>query len=191
MSPFEFIILFFSFIYTLALTHLLFAWTRMIRHRRQLVFSWAHFLWMVSALGQLTINWISLWDFRTDGSLSLGTLAVGLVFVMLNYFNCALVAPDFDAGETYDMKRFHQCEGRTYVGATLALIVCSIVANFLAGAAVGVSNWSNENSLVVIFLFPPLLALSVKREWAQLLAPALLIAGAVAYAVIYYPVLAS
>ena len=40
MRPFEFIILFFSFIYTLALTHLLFAWTRMIRYRRTLILSW-------------------------------------------------------------------------------------------------------------------------------------------------------
>ena len=54
MNPFEFIILFFSFIYTLALTHLLFAWTRMIRHRRQLVLSWPHLLWMLVALGYLT-----------------------------------------------------------------------------------------------------------------------------------------
>jgi len=39
VRPFDFIILFFSFIYTLALTHLLFAVTRMVRHRRMLTFS--------------------------------------------------------------------------------------------------------------------------------------------------------
>ena len=32
MNPFEFIILFFSFMYALALTHVLFAWTRMMLH---------------------------------------------------------------------------------------------------------------------------------------------------------------
>jgi hypothetical protein len=31
MNPFEFIIIFLAFVYSLALTHLLFAWTRMIR----------------------------------------------------------------------------------------------------------------------------------------------------------------
>ncbi|QIK96772.1 hypothetical protein G7076_10305 [Sphingomonas sp. HDW15A] len=68
MSPFDFIILFFSFVYVIALTHLLFAWTRMIRYRRKLVFSLPHLLWMLVAVGYLTANWLSLWDFQTEGS---------------------------------------------------------------------------------------------------------------------------
>jgi hypothetical protein len=44
MNPFEFIIIFLAFVYSLALTLLLFAWTRMIRRRRQLVLSWPHLL---------------------------------------------------------------------------------------------------------------------------------------------------
>ena len=189
MNTFEFIILFFSFIYSLALTHLLVAWTRMIRHRRQLVFSWPHLLWMLVALGNLSINWISLWDFRTGGSLPLGTIAAGFLFVIINYFVCALVSPDFEGGETYDMRRFHECEGPTYIGATLVLIAASIAANFLAGSLLGVSNWGNENNLVIGFLAPILLAMLVKRAWAQVLAPAALFAGVIAYAVIYYPAL--
>ena len=189
MNPFEFIILFFSFIYTLALTHLLFAWTRMIRHRRQLVFSWPHLLWMLAALGNLSINWISLWDFRTGESLPLGTIAAGFLFVIINYFVCALVSPDFEGGETYDMRRFHECEGPTYIGAILVLIVASILANFAAGFLLGVSNWGNENNLVISFLVPVVTALLVKRAWVQVLAPAALLVGVIAYAVIYYPAL--
>jgi len=189
MNPFEFIILFFSFIYTLALTHLLFTWTRMVRHRRQLTFSWPHFLWMMVSLGNLSVNWLSLWDFRTDGSLALGTIVAGFLFVVINYFVCALVSPDFEGGETYDMKQFHECEGPTYIGVTLVLIATSITINFLAGSQLGVSNWSNENKLVVTFIIPPLLALAVKRPWAQLAAPVALLTGIISYAVIYYPVL--
>jgi hypothetical protein len=191
MNPFEFIILFFSFIYTLALTHLLFAWTRMLRHRRHLTFYWPHFLWMLAALGNLSVNWISLWDFRTNGALALGTIVAGFLFVIINYFVCALVSPDFEGGETYDMKRFHDCEGKTYIGATLVLVAASIIVNFLAGSQLGISNWSNENRLVIAFLVPPLLALTVKRPWAQVLAPAALLAGTITYAGLYYPVLAA
>ena len=50
MKSFEFLILFFTFAFALALTHLLFAATRMIRHRRTLIFSWPHALWMATAL---------------------------------------------------------------------------------------------------------------------------------------------
>jgi hypothetical protein len=37
---------------------------------------------------------------------------------------------------------------------------------------------------------PVLLGLAVKRTWVQLLAPALLLALTISYAVVYYPVLA-
>jgi hypothetical protein len=190
VRPFEFIILFFSFIYTLALTHLLFAWTRMIRHRRQLVFSWPHLIWMLVALVNLCANWISLWDFRTDGSLTLATITGGFLFVIVNYFVCALVSPDFEGGETYDMKHFHTCEGRTYIGAVLVLIVSAIAFNFVAGAALNVTHWSNENALVVAMVVPPVAALVLKPQWMQVLAPAVLLVMNIAYAIIYYPSLA-
>ncbi len=189
MGPFEFIILFFSFIYTLALTHLLFAWTRMIRYRRQLVFSWPQFLWMLVAMANLAVNWISQWDFRTERSLSLGTIASGFVFVVINYFVCALVSPDFEGGETYDMKRFHACEGPTYMAATVVLILVSIVENFLAGVELNSQNWANENNLVITLLIPATLPLLVKSKWMQILAPAVLLSETITYAVIYYPVL--
>ena len=189
MQPFEFIILLLSFVYTLALTHLLFAATRMIRHRRQLVVSWAHLLWMLVALLNLVANWISLWDFRKMVPLSLGTIAAGFVLAVLNYFMSALVSPDFEAGENYDMKRFHACEGPTYIASILVMVVVAIVTNFLAGADLDITNFGNENSLV-IFMVPPLvLGLAVRRPWAQLAAPVAILALTMAYYVLYYPVL--
>jgi len=189
MQPFEFIILLLSFVYTLALTHLLFAATRMIRHRRQLVVSWAHLLWMLVALLNLVANWISLWDFRKMVPLSLGTIAAGFILAVLNYFMSALVSPDFEAGENYDMKRFHTCEGPTYIASILVMVVVAIVTNFLAGADLDITNFGNENSLV-IFMVPPLvLGLAVRRPWAQLAAPVAMLALTMAYYVLYYPVL--
>ncbi len=64
VKPFEFYILFLSFIYTLSLTHLLFAATRMLRHRRDLKLSWPHALWMATVLIVVFANWIALWDFH-------------------------------------------------------------------------------------------------------------------------------
>ena len=111
MNPFEFIIIFLAFVYSLALTHLLFAWTRMVRRRRQLVLSWPHLLWMLVGLFMLAVNWLSIWDFRTLGNLSSLAISSEFLFVVLNYFFCALVSPDFEGGETYDLRRFHECEG--------------------------------------------------------------------------------
>ena len=191
MAPFEFIILFFSFIYTLGLTHLLFAVSRMIRHRRKLVFSWPHALWMLVAASWLSGNWLSLWDFRHFETLTLSTIASGMAFVIINYFVCSLVSPDFEDGESYDMQRFHAQEGRTYVGTFLLLVVVSTVINFLATAQLSIANWGAQNALVIFMLPAPLLALFVRKSWVQVLAPLLLLVLFVIFTINYYPVLAA
>jgi hypothetical protein len=191
MSPFEFIILLLSFVYTLALTHLLFAATRMIRHRRQLVVSVPHLLWMLVALFNVVANWISLWDFRKVVPLSLWTIAGGFMLAVLNYFMSALVSPDFEAGESYDMKRFHRCEGPTYMAAILVMILAAIATNYLAGADLDVTNFENENALVIYMVPAILLGLVIRKRWAQLLSPALMLLLTFAYYWLYYPDLGS
>jgi len=189
MNPFEFIIIFFAFVYSLALAHLLFAWTRMIRHRRQITFSWAHLLWMLVAMFLLAVDWLSTWDYRTLGNLSLVAISSEFLFVMLNYFFCALVSPDFEAGETYDLQRFHVSEGRTYILVFLVTITIAIVENFVTGEKLGITKEGAENALVLFQLPLGLLPLFVKRSWVQIVAPAVILVTVVAYAAMFYPVL--
>jgi hypothetical protein len=190
VRPFDFIILFLSFIFTLALTHLLFAATRMIRHRRVLTFSWPHALWMGNAVLMLGVNWLSLWDFHTMEKLSLPVIVVGFLMVALQYFVCALIAPDFEDGESYDMRAFHERESPTYLVVFLLLILLALAGNLAAGVGAGIQNWAAQNTLVLGMVVPPLLALTVRRPWAQLAAPLLANGLVVVFAALYYPVLA-
>jgi len=190
VSPFEFIIIFFAFVYSLALAHLLFAWTRMIRHRRQITFSWPHLLWMLVAMFLLAVDWLSTWDYRTFDKLSLVEISSGFLFAMLNYFFCALVSPDFEGGETYDLERFHSTEGRTYILVFVATVTIAIVENFLAGEKLGITKQGVENALVLFQLPLSLLPLFVRRAWVQIGAPAVILVTVVAYGAMFYPVLA-
>ena len=190
MSPFEFIIIFFAFVYSLALAHLLFAWTRMIRHRRQITFSWPHLLWMLVGMFLLAVDWLSTWDYQTFDKLSLVEISSGFLFVMLNYFFCALVSPDFEGGETYNLERFHSTEGRTYILVFVATVTIAIVENFLAGEKLGITKQGVENALVLFQLPLSLLPLFVKRPWVQIVAPAVILMTIVAYGAMFYPVLA-
>ena len=95
MKIFEFLILFFSFAFTLALTHLLFAMTRMIRHRRELTFSIEHALWMANALLLLLANWLACSIFAAR-RVRPRFHRILFVFVIALYFACALVSPDFE-----------------------------------------------------------------------------------------------
>jgi hypothetical protein len=190
VSPFEFIIIFFAFVYSLALAHLLFAWTRMIRHRRQITFSWPHLLWMLVAMFLLAVDWLSTWDYRTFDKLSLIEISSGFLFAILNYFFCALVSPDFEGGETYDLERFHSTEGRTYILVFVATVTIAIVENFFAGEKLGITKQGVENALVLFQLPLSLLPLFVRRAWVQIGAPAVILMTVVAYGAMFYPVLA-
>jgi phage shock protein PspC (stress-responsive transcriptional regulator) len=191
MAPFEFIILFFSFIYTLALTHLLFAITRMIRHRRELIFSWPHALWMLSAFLFLIANWISDWDFHRLETITLTEFAGGLVFVILQYFICALVAPDFDDNETFDMRAFHDREGRTYITAILVAAPGAVAINLGAGTVSNVQNWGEQDGLAIGMALTAVVALIVRARWAQIASPLVFSILEIGYLVAFYPVLRS
>src|SRR5580658_737881 len=189
LKPFDFIILFFSFIYTLGLTHLLFAATRMIRHRRSVIFSWPHALWMLAALGMMFGNWLSLWDFHDLVSISLPTIATGFVFVVMQYAVCALVAPELETEDDFDLRRFHEREGRTYIAAFLVIMVGSLAFNAMAGWGLGVANWGNQNGIVLAMVPLIVLPLVVKTAWIQVICPLGLVGLMIAFPVIYYPIL--
>lgn len=189
MHPFDFIILFFSFIYTLALTHLLFAATRMIRHRRQLVFSWPHGLWMALSMLLLCENWLSLWDLHDQEQLSLEAIATTFVMVISQYFTSALVAPDFEGGDSYDLREFHTRERRTYVGTLVVVGVIGVCINLEGALRLGLSSWGQQNWIALPFLALTSAALVFDRPVVQIGAPLILIAILLTYPVLYYPVL--
>jgi hypothetical protein len=189
VGPFEFIILFFSFIYTLALTHLLFAVTRMIRHRRVVVFSWPHALWMLDALLLVSVNWISFWDVHRFETMPIGFIATGFLLVIMQYLICALVAPDFEDGDTFDLRLFHEREGRTYMLAFLAIMLVALAVNAAAGMAAGMQNWANQNAFVLAMAPTVLLPLIVRARWAQVLGPLVLAVLIIGFLGFYYPAL--
>ena len=86
----------------------------MIRHRRTIVFSLPHVLWMLTALLLVVTNWLSLWDFHNLTTMPQATIAAGFGFSVLSYFFCALVSPDF--------------------------IVAPLILNFAAGSGMGIQN---------------------------------------------------
>ena len=187
MRPFDFVITFFSFIFSLALAHLLLAVGQMIRHRRELIFDWTHALWMTVAFGTLTINWLSFWDGHTLGSLSMATIAIGLAFCINQYLVCALVSPRIPREDGVDMRAFHEQQGRTYILAILVLCVFSIAVNLLGGSALDMANWSSQNAGVLAMLAVIIPALIWRTRWVQIVAPAVLIVLIAVFLVTYYP----
>lgn len=190
MGPYEFIITFLSFIYALALTHLLLATARMIRHRDRIRFSGPHLLWMVVALLSLAGNWMGAWDLHSQRTLTLATIGIAITFAILNYLACALVSPDFEDAADYDLQRFHERQGPTYIGVRMVLGLAAFAVNIAAATELGISSWAKHNVGIVVVLVLCALALFVRRSWVQWAVPALLILFFVSVFEIFYPVLA-
>lgn len=189
MRPFDFVILFFSFIYSLALTHLLMTVAHMIRHRREVILDWLHALWMVVALVTLVTNWISFWDFHVFDTLPLATIALGLAFSINQYLVCALVSPRLDGEDGFNMHVFQERQGRTYIASIVVLIVFSIGINYLAGSNLNVQNWARENALVIAMLPIVSAPLLWRARWVQVAAPSAFLVLLVTYLVTFYPAL--
>lgn len=189
MRPFDFILVFFSLIYAVALTHILLAATNMIRHRRRLIFSWPHALWMSGVFLLVSVNWLSVWDLRTVPTFNLEVIASNFVLVIGQYFVCALVSPDFLGEDGYDLKKFHARERGTYLGAYLALVIFGFFLNILAALSYGLASWGQQNAMVIGLLAAGFAAAFINRAWVQIAAPLLVIALMIAFPIIYYPVL--
>lgn len=189
MRAFDFVLLFFSFVYALALSHLLMTAARMLRHRRTIVFSWPQALWMIAALLLVIGNWISLWDFHNATTMSAGAIGILFAFSVMVYLDCALVSPDFNTDGVVNLQEFHEQQGPTYIGTALVTVVAAMVLNFIIGG-MGAQNWANQNGLVIAMLVPPAAALLFRRSTlVQILAPLALTALMSVFVIVYYPVL--
>ena len=62
MSAFEHITTLLSFVFALALTHILASATDMLLKRDRVRFSWLQAIWMVNATILLMNNWLAVWD---------------------------------------------------------------------------------------------------------------------------------
>lgn len=188
MSPFDFIITLLSFVYSLALAHVLAGVGRMVRHRRTIIWSLPHAIWTVNVILFIVVNWLSLWDFRQLRTVSLATVASGTFYALLLYLMATFVTPDIDVETERDLRTFHERERKTYIGATLLLVLVSLVLNWAAGHF-GIGNWVEQNLLVLATLPITIIALAVRRGGLQSGAALAMTASIVAFAILYYPVL--
>jgi hypothetical protein len=189
VRPFDFIILFFSFVYALALTHLLLSVTSMIRYRSKLTLSASLLVWMLVALAFVVINWFSMWDFHSLQTISIWPIAE-LFFLSVNvYLVCALISPTFERDEDFDLRTFQERQRSAYLPAFASLVVFAPIVNVAAGAGLGVQKWAQENTIVLAMVPAVGIPLFVKRQDVQIIAGLALIALSIVYIALYYPAL--
>lgn len=93
MSAFEHVAALLSFVYALALTHLLSRITELVVARDRVRFSGLLALAMANAVVLVFANWLSLWDLHSVTSWDLASIVVQFAFAVSVYLICAVAGP--------------------------------------------------------------------------------------------------
>src|ERR1043166_4441180 len=93
MAAFEHVTALLSFVYALALTHLLARIAELVVARERVRFSGLLALGVAKASLLVFINSLSLWDLRSVKSWVSVTITVQFLFAIALYFLCVLVGP--------------------------------------------------------------------------------------------------
>ena len=89
---FEHVTILLSFVFAIALTHLLSSTTELVTGRARVRFSGLLTLWMANALVGLLVNWLGLWGLTALKNWTVGDVLLQFVPAVLQYYTCSLVS---------------------------------------------------------------------------------------------------
>jgi len=169
MDAFGHITLLLSFVFALALTHLLSSATDLVRERARVKFSWTHALWMTNAVILLFGNWMALlgdrrmrWD--------IASTAIQFLYTVLQYFTCSMVSPHVQEHGEIDLWQYHQRHKHVYLGAFLGLGFFSLGLNiyywWMLGGHDAAGFFASQLNIAPM-LFLCVVALVSKPAWLQ------------------------
>jgi hypothetical protein len=181
MGAFDHIILLLSFVYALAIAHLLSTTALLIRQSERVRFSARAAFWMANALLIILANWIGFWDLRALPSWSVGTILFTFLIAFTNYLTAALACPQTEGQGELDLVGFFDRQRVKILAATLASCVTALVANVVYGQALGAITWNEQNLAVVPMTVGVLIPLIWRTRAAQAVGPMLITAAWIFY----------
>ncbi|HEY1631288.1 MAG TPA: hypothetical protein VGF56_08225 [Rhizomicrobium sp.] len=167
MHAFDYIITLLSFVYALAIAHLLATVAELVRARRRVRFSWLNAAWMLVGVLTLVAWWIGMWDMR--GLSAWSTPMIGFLFVVAFalYLQIRFTCPDVPAEGEVDLPAFHRRNGRDYIAAFAIVAAMTVAANILFGEITSVREMIVQNLAVAPMLVIAVIAATSFRPWVQ------------------------
>src|SRR5579862_7216612 len=108
MAAFEHVLLLLSFVYALALTHLLARIAGLFDARERVKFSGLHGLMALNAILLVFLDWLALWPLRTVSVWDFASIADNFGLGIVLFFTCAIAAPHVtDEGEI-DLEAYYR-----------------------------------------------------------------------------------
>src|SRR5438876_8216198 len=167
MSAFEHVTALLSFVYALALTHLLARIAELIVARERVKFSGLLALGMVNAVLMVFVNWLSLWDLRSVTSWDLASIAIQFLFAVSVYVICALIGPKAPDEGVIDLEDFFWRQRLYFYGAIIVCLVLALLANLDFLKTPNTALLVKENLGTIAILIPSTLGLISRNRAAQ------------------------
>lgn len=174
---FEQIDVFMSFVFALAMTHVLSTATELILARDRVIISGPFAIWMFNAVLLLLTNWLALGNFREVAHWTPASVMMLFVIALTLYLICATMAIKVWEGEPVDMPAFFAGNRLVIFGAWAIGRLSVMVANYVFHDLTPVGTaWIKADATILAGLGVIAVAAFAKPKWLQW-AAALLYAG--------------
>lgn len=185
MDKFDFVLILLSFVFAMAMAHLLAGVGAIVSARERVRFSPLLTLAILNALLQVFVDWLALWDLRSLPQWDLLTIAVIFTYPIVIYFLCVAAVPEPSREQPVDMEAFYWKTRRLYYGLFSLLLLI-----FVGGSWVLLRTSAPQLALQqclsnLPFLLLCLLAFFVPARWAQWTAGAAILILTVGWSVLF------
>ena len=167
MTAFEHVTALLSFVYALALTHLLARIAELVVARDRVRFSGLLTLGIANAILLVFADWLSLWDLRSIKSWDLASVTIQFLVAISVFLICALVGPKAPDEDEIDLEDFFWCQRPYFYGAILVTLILSLFANLDYLKTANAALFLKENLTVLPMFIPTLTALVSRKRWIQ------------------------
>ncbi len=189
MSNYDFVLLLLSFVYALALGHVLVRVGGLLLARDRVVFSGLLALAILNAVTQVYIDWLAMWDYRTIEVWDLPTITLFFVSAILIFLMCVAASPETPAGETIDMQAFYDRHYRLFYGLYLVLLAVFVAMSWVQLRTPNPQLALTQSLANLPYILISLLAVFVPARWAQWTAGIGLFLLSIAWPVLFSAVL--
>ncbi len=185
MGSFDFVLVLLSFVYALALGHLLSRVGGLLLARDRVRYSGLLTLAIVNAITQVYIDWLAMWDYRGVAEWDLYTVTLFFISSVLLFLMCAAVSLDAPSDGPVDMQDFYAKNFRLFYGV-YALLVLVFMAMSLVYLNTPTPELAWQQGLGnVPYLLVCLLAISISARWAQWVAGIALFVLTIAWPIVF------
>ncbi len=129
MHAFDYVMTLMSFVYALAITHMLATVGDIIGAWPRVRFSWLNAVWMLFALLGVLTWWIGMWGLRDAHTWGMGIVVIFFLLAAILYLEVRLVCPRIPHDGPVDLVDFHNREGRKYMTGFAAVTGFTAIVN--------------------------------------------------------------